>query len=130
MRSETLQQFAVIRGETAEELSEALNRKLMELKGKRPRVEFDGLTAYVKYSETIHHPECLADEYEMIGATFICRQCPAFVPRCRGDGEPDGRCKKGECPNTTYKKTFGESSACDLLYEMLMKGKVKLCFTE
>lgn len=130
MRNETMQQFAVVRGETAEELTEALNSKLMELKGKSPKVEFDGLTAYIKYSETIRHPECLADEYEMIGARFICEQCPAYIPRCRENGQPDKRCKKGGCPHTEFKKTYAESTACDLLYEMLMKGQVRLCFSE
>ena len=130
MRSETLQQFAVIRGETAEELSEMLNAKLIELKGKSPRVEFDGLTAYIKYSETIRHPECLADEYESVGIRFSCEQCPAYEPRCKLSGEVDRRCKKGKCDHTIYGKTFGEAFACDLLYKMLMEGKVKLCYSE
>lgn len=130
MRIESMQQFAVVRGETAEELTEQLNRKLRELKGKNPQVKFEGLTAYIKYSEAIQHPECLGDEYELIGARFSCDQCPAYIPKCRRDGSIDRRCKVGGCPNTEYKKTYGRASACDLLYEMLMKGQVKICFTE
>lgn len=130
MRSETLQQFAVIRGETPEEFSEKLNAKLLELKDKRPRVEFDGLTAYVKYSETLRFPECLADEYESVGVRFTCERCPVFEPRCKAGGGIDRRCKKGGCDHSLYGKTFGDSEACDYLYKMLREGKVKLCFSE
>ena len=130
MRIETIQQFAVIRGETAEELTESLNEKLRELRGKSPKVEFDGLTAYIKYSDKVSHPECLADEYELLGAAFACSQCPEFIPRKRKDGCPDYRCKKGGCEHTTYKKTFGESAACDILYDLIREGKVRLCYSE
>lgn len=130
MRYETIQQFAVVRGETAAEFTEMLNEKMLELKDKSPRVEFDGLTAYIKYSETVRHPECLGEEYEVIGVRFCCEQCPAFEPRCKANGTPDARCKKGGCPNTIYNKTFADASACDLLYEMLKEGKVKLCYSE
>lgn len=130
MQISSLTQFAVVKGETAEEFSERLNEKMRELKGKRPEVEFDGLTAYIKYSETVSHPESLADEYEILGISFHCSQCPAFIPRYREDGEPDHRCRKGGCPHTSFKRTRSDSIACDLLYEMLRKGEVRLCFTE
>lgn len=130
MRIETIQQFAIVRGETAAEFTEMLNEKMLELRGKGPKVEFDGLTAYIKYSETIRHPESLAEEYEAVGARFCCEQCPAFEPKTKIGGGADRRCKKGGCPNTTYGKTFSDSAACDLLYQMLTEGKVKLCFTE
>ena len=130
MRIETLEQYLIIRGETDEDLTYKLNRKIAELKGKNPKVTFDGLTAYVKYYESEKIPESLADEYEIAGAEFTCSQCPAFVPRYRGDGRPDRRCKKGGCPISEFKMTYDESPACDALFEMIRKGTVKLCFSE
>lgn len=130
MRIETLEQYLIIRGETDEDLTYKLNRKMMELKDKRPKVSFDGLTAYVKYYESEKIPESLADEYELTGAGFTCRQCPAFIPRYREDGRPDRRCKKGGCPEAEFRTTYEQSPACDALFDMIRKGKVKLCFSE
>lgn len=130
MQVSSVTQFAVVRGTTAEEFSESLNEKMRELKNNRPEVEFDGLTAYIKYSEKVSRPECLADEYEILGISFHCCQCPAFIPRYKADGEPDHRCRKGGCPHTSFKRTRSDARACDLLYEMIRNGEVRLCFTE
>ena len=130
MRSESIQQYAIVMSDSAEDLTEQLNAKLMSLKGKSPSVRFDGLIAYVSYKEQSLIPESTSDEAKLKGWGLHCSDCPAYEPVMKADGSIDARSKHGGCKYTEFGRTKKDANACDTLYEMLQSGEVRLCFSE
>ena len=108
MIEQQYQQYAIVQSNTASTLTEKLNQKLRELKDKEPSVEFDGLTARIKYLETVLVPEDLADEYKMHGIDLKCASCPFFEPLEKTDGTVDERAKRGKCPCAKYGIAFSD----------------------
>ena len=127
MISRSYQQFAIVQGDTAQQLTERLNAKIIELKDKDPTVTFDGLISHVMYTEHEMVPETLADEYELKGVNLTCEDCPMFVPAIKADGTEDRRAKFGGCPFAEHKTTSRCSRACDRLFQMINDGRIKLC---
>lgn len=130
MKCESFQQYAIVAADSAQELTEQLNAKLIELKDKRPQVTFEGLIARISYTERVEVIECLSDEYSKIGVKLSCRDCPMFQPTLNRDGSINQRMKRGGCRFAEYGMTFCDSPACDLLFKMLNNGEVRLCLTE
>ena len=130
MRQESYQQFAIVAADSAQQLTERLNDKLYELRGKHPQVTFEGLIARISYNEHVSLPEDLVDQYELAGVRISCERCPFFEPYRNMDGSEDKRAKKGTCPCAPYGKTFRNSQVCNRLLEMLNSGEVSLCLTE
>jgi hypothetical protein len=130
MRYGSYQQYAIVIGTSAQDLTEQLNAKLRELSKKRPQVEFEGLIARISYTETVAIPETLADEYELQGVKFCCEVCPMFEPITKADGTIDKRIRYGNCPYRELGRTFKTSPMCEELYRMINDGRVKLCFAE
>lgn len=133
MRSSIYEQFAIVREDTASLFTDKLNETILRLKDNDPVVKFsesDPLCAYIKYSISETTPETISEASEINGVSFTCSQCPYFVPVCREDGEIDKRCKYGDCPHTDLGRTYKNSAACDILYELIKEGGVKVCFTE
>ena len=62
MKSKSIQQFAIVRSDSASAFEGELNARIMELSDKNPIVKFDGLTAYISYTETVRIPEDTSDE--------------------------------------------------------------------
>ena len=59
------QQFAIVTGDTAQQLTDRLNEKLIELSEKKPTVSFEGMIARISYFEKINSGEvrlCLAEQ--------------------------------------------------------------------
>lgn len=129
MRIESFQQFAIVKADSAELLTDRLNTKLYELRDKRPTVTFEGMIARISYTEDTRVKEDLCDEYEEIGVRLKCGQCPLFRPQLNRDGSVDRRAKWGGCDFSPlgYGQTNRESSACNRLFEMLNSGEVRLC---
>ena len=130
MRQESYQQFAIVAADSAQQLSEQLNKKLYELRTKRPQVTFEGLIARISYSESVSIAEDLVDQYDLAGVRLRCGACPFFEPRRNTDGSADKRAKRGTCPCAEYGIAFRDSTACNRLFEMLNSGEVKLCLAE
>ena len=130
MRTESYQQFAVVKNDQASLFEGELNRRIRELKGKSPQVKFDGLTAYISYIESNDIPESIADEYELAGAGFRCGSCPYFRPVLKADGTEDGRVSWGYCDNAPNDlgRTYRDNPACNRLYEEIREGGIGLCF--
>lgn len=127
MKEQQFQQFAIVQGNTASDLTEKLNPKLLELKDKEPTVEFDGLTARIRYFESVSVPEDLADEYKMHGLDLKCSVCPFFEPIEKADGTTDERTKRGKCPCATYGIAFSNGAVCDNFFRLLNDGGFELC---
>lgn len=130
MRTESYQQYAIVSADSAQELTEQLNKTLKQLKCKYPKVTFEGLIARIQYTETVYIAEELSDEYELQGVKLTCQDCPLFEPIMKRDGTRDKRTKWGDCPHAHYGRTSRDSSVCSKLYEMINSGEVKLCLAE
>lgn len=130
MEVRSYQQYAIVQGDSARDLTEQLNEMLFRLKGKNPEVEFEGLTARISYSERVAVPENLADEYEMEGVHLTCQDCPFFRPYKKKDGTEDLRRKWGECRFAPYGETARDSSCCKKPFECLNRGEIRLCLAE
>lgn len=130
MRVLSYQQFAIVQADTAEHLTERLNRKLYELRDKDPVVSFEGLIARISYhvDETIDDP--VKATFESKSIKFRCKDCPHFEPLKKQDGTPDRRTTFGFCRFAPEGQTIATSTACDKLYDMIKEREVKLCLAE
>ena len=130
MRCESYEQFAIVQGDTAKQLTEELNAELRHLKSKHPTVTFEGLIARIAYTEDNVIPETLGDEYALEGVNLRCGACPYFKPFMKSDGTVDKRQKSGECKYANYGKTARDARACDRLFDLLNSGEAKICLKE
>ena len=131
-RVESYQQFAIVSGDSAQQLTDRLNKKLYELRKKQPTVAFEGLIARISYTEDERIFEDVSDEYEAAGIKLTCQMCPLLRPVLKSDGTIDKRAKWGGCEYSPlgYGQTSRESRACNRLFEMINSGEVKLCLAE
>ena len=127
MRRESYQQFAIVAADSAQLLTEQLNAKLKELRFKHPTVTFEGLIARIQYTENESVPEGLEDEYELRGVRLTCQDCPFYEPILKANGELDGRVKYGNCPYKEHGRTYRDGGACEMLFQKLNNGEVRLC---
>lgn len=130
MKSESYQQFAIVAEDSAQRLTEKLNAKLFELRGKSPTVTFEGLIARISYTETLETCEDLRDEYALKGVRLTCQDCPLFSPIRKADGTEDHRVKWGDCEHAQLGRTYRDAAACDRLFQMINSGEVRLCLRE
>lgn len=128
MRRMSYQQFAIVQGDSAQQLTERLNQKLYELKEKDPTVTFEGLIARISYyvTEEVEKKNSL----ETTQFKFMCKDCPFFEPVLKRDGTADRRMTIGRCPFTPDGHALTYSNACERLYEMIKDREVKLCLRE
>ena len=127
--SESYQKFAIVCGDSAQSLTEQLNAKLYELRGKHPVVTFEGMIARICWEETDYDPEPEEKEAK-IEIKFTCQDCPYFVPVLKADGTIDQRSKRGGCPFTKYKHTTRDHEVCEKLLNNINDGEVKLCLAD
>jgi len=127
MTSISYPQFRIVEADSAQQLTEELNRILMDLKDKNPTVTFDGFRiARIAYTETVKDiPEALSDEYRLQGVKLTCEDCPYFERVKKRDGTDDLRKNFGTCP--FYGMEHKRGSACEKLFTMINSGEVKLC---
>lgn len=128
MRRMSYQQFAIVQGDSAQQLTERLNQKLYELKEKDPTVTFEGLIARISYYVTEE-----VEKKNSLGSAqfkFMCKDCPFFEPVLKRDGTADRRMTMGGCPFAVEETTFTYSDACERLYELIKDREVKLCLRE
>lgn len=130
MYSESFQQFVIVQGDTAQQLTEKLNAELYRLRHKCPAVTFEGLIARISYEEETSEPEDLRDEYEAVGVRLTCQDCPYFEPILKADGTEDKRNKWGDCEFANYGRTSRSSKPCDLLFRRINSGEVRLCLAD
>ena len=129
MKVRSYQQFAIVAADSAQTLTDELNRKLVELQDKNPTVTFEGLIARIKYEISVSVPEDLTEGYSLQGVRLTCQDCPFFSPIRKTNGTVDGRIKYGDCPFTEHGRAYRDSSACTTLYQKLNNGEVRLCLS-
>lgn len=130
MKRESFTQYSIVMADSAQSLTEQLNAEIRRLRAKQPRVTFDGLIARIEYTETDEEPEDIRDEYKMKGVQLTCQDCPFFEPILKADGTEDRRVKIGDCPHKPLGRTFRDSKACDILFQKINNGEVRLCLAE
>ena len=133
MKRSSYEQFAIVKTDSASLFEEQLNEETYRLRDKHPVVVFSDhipFYAQIKYTVNTEAPESISEEYEMVGACFVCEQCPHFQPMLRRDGEEDPRFRYGDCEYAELGRTHKNTPACDILYELIHKREVKLCFTK
>lgn len=126
MRRDSYLQFRIIMADTVEELTKRLNSAFYELRQKEPEVEFDGLTARIRYKESELMPEDLREEYSLKGVDLHCQDCPFFEPLRNKDGSVNRAAKRGDCQFAAYGYTSRDAVACERLFMMLNRGEIKL----
>ena len=126
MREACFQQFAIVAADSAQSLTEQLNAKLYDLRGKNPTVTFDGMIARIQYTETRVEASSLADEYESEGVNLTCQDCPYFEPELKADGTVDRRIRSGRCPFSESGRVGRDARVCDRLFRRLNSGIVRL----
>ena len=130
MKVKSYKQYAIVSGDSAQTLTEELNRKMIELADKNPSVTFEGLIARISYTVTEEAPENLVEEYEAEGVRLTCQDCPFFEPRTNRDGSVDLRARWGDCKAIEGEvMTKRDSRVCDKLFQMLNNGEVQLCLS-
>lgn len=122
-------QFAIVQGDSAQQLTEKLNSKLYELRDKDPSVTFEGLTARIRYTEE-EETEKLERGRGETTLKLRCIDCPMFEPVRKKDGTADRRMTIGFCPLAEDGHTLTNSRACQRLTEMINNREVRLCFKE
>lgn len=128
MKGKSVQQFAIVRADTATDFEEQLNARIMELSSYHPEVKFDGLTAYISYKMTTYVPETEAEANQLKGIDFRCVDCPMFDEIRNERGEPDRRYRYGNCEVAERGRTYKDSQACSYLFELIRSGRVELCW--
>lgn len=135
MKRSSYEQFAIVKTDSASLFEKQLNEEAYRLRNNHPSVVFSDqipFYAQIKYTVNTEAPESISEEYEMVGACFVCEQCPYFEPMLNNDGSIDLRRKVGYCNHEDNElgRTYKTSAACDKLYELIQKKEVKLCFTK
>lgn len=128
MRRVSYQQFAIVQGDSAQQLTDRLNRRLYELRDKEPTVSFEGLIARISYTEEdkIEEPNL----YKSNGFRLKCKDCPLFEPVRKKDGTADRRTAIGYCPFAQDGVTYASAEACEECFDRFRRGEFKLCFRE
>ena len=114
----------IIAASTAEEFQQKLNKELTKLDSKKIKYELTfnnqmGFCAYIVSQHTVMVPEDLEDEFELIGISCKCKQCPKWVHPTKGN------VKYTHCP-VTGRLCSAESKACEQFYEWLRDGEVEI----
>ena len=126
-------QFAIIRERSASTFEEKLNNRLEELVDDNTEVTFsdvDGdMVARIQYKKSVRveRPDVPMSE---TGILFTCADCPYLEPVLNAKGEVNGRIKYGNCQFSEYGRSYKTSPACDVLYNMIRSGEVRLCLSE
>jgi len=130
MLSRDVQQFAIVQGDSARDLTDKLNAKMWDLAGKRPEVTFDGLMAVIRYSETERIFDEPEDAIAVTGLDITCQDCPFFEPILNRDGSLNRVVKSGKCEFSKYGKAYRDDKPCMHLIETINRGEVRLCLAE
>ena len=124
MLSRYTQKIKTIKSEDAFEFDTKLNAFCDELAKQGIQYEVQtnptaGLLAFVSYKVYMQTPETVKDEYELVGEWHTCIECPFYVR------PTDGRRKYTRCPKNGG-LAHRDKTCCDLFYELMDRGEIKL----
>ena len=117
-------QVKVICGQNAFDFESKLNSTLSTFNEQGIRYELQlnptaGLIAYIIYENNTRVPETMRDQFELVGESHTCIECPYFVR------PTDGRRKYTRCSKIEG-LTSATSRCCDCFYDELADGKIRL----
>lgn len=123
MRTERVNQIAVVQSNDGQEFQTQFNELMARLSDCNPQVQFNfnqqGHCAYITYEQTLRTPDRVADEYHAQGVMFKCKQCPLH------EVETDGRVKRVKCKYADLGYTHLENECCEVFYRRLNLGEVE-----
>lgn len=107
-------QSVIVKGESAQEFEDKLNRALNQIAAKRatPTITFPpslDYCAYITYKVETRAPETISETYEAAGLRCTCCECPEYRPSM------DGRVRYTTC-DQGVKNVRRDSAACDWFY--------------
>lgn len=127
MKREQFPRIAVIESESATQFEKSFNEKMDEL-SEQSGVSYrilerpDKYCAIISYEVTVKVVENAKDEFNLEGVYYLCRHCPYLV-------DPhDKRIKHCDCehPSNRIRSTHKDYDACNVLYEGLKNGTLKI----
>lgn len=124
MRSVHGKQVKIVSGTTAFDFESKLNAVLSDLNEKGIKYELQlnpstGFLAYVVIDDYRQIPETTKEEFETMGESHVCLECPNFIR------PTDGRRKYTRCPQGQG-LAWADRKGCDYFYELLAAGKIEL----
>lgn len=128
MKNRRLKQFRIIDSKDAATFQTEINEALEELAAYDPQVDSDvtaGFRAFISYEVSEDIPETLAEQFNLRGISYKCKDCPECSRILTRTGEVDQRQSRGICPHTEYGHCFLESEACELFYSKLIEEGIK-----
>ena len=120
MQKVVTKKVKTIQASTASEFDEKFN-KFSEAVSSRMELQWDPtpMCVHVLYDEEKLIPETVAEEFELRGEHYFCKDCPFFK---RGK---DKRCKSVGCKYSPYGTAAEFNSACEYFYKQLINGKIE-----
>lgn len=133
MACEKFKQYAIVRSDSAEEFEERLNARIYELRDSSPEVQISEqgelLTAQICYTKRMPvEPE--QKDPERDGIVLKCGDCPYCEHVLKRDGTPDMRAKVRNCKFSEYGRTYPDTNACKVLYQLIQNGGARICLTD
>ena len=110
--------IAVIEAETAALFENAINKRLDEVSEYKYTLEIEHHqphTAYIHYEYDEYVPETLADEFNLKGINYKCKDCKYCHQISNADGSADKRRKSAYC-NHHERQVHKDFDACDTYY--------------
>lgn len=113
----------IIAAGSAEEFERRLNAELSALDSSRQRYELQfnhtlGYCAYIVIDSLMQIPETIQEEFELVGETYTCLNCPYWTHPTKGN------VKYTRCPITPGLRK-AQTPCCEAFYEMLYKGEIE-----
>ena len=71
------------------------------------------------YEEVVNVPETIAEEFELQGVHYFCKDCPHLQ---KGK---DKRCKSHGCKYSKYGTVQDFTPACEFFYKQLLQGEIE-----
>lgn len=124
MKTEIERCFEVVESENGAEYARRINEFLKNKDLRNVVVEHRNranFCAFVTFEKVTRVPENKADEYELMGVTFTCSDCPY---RLHND---DGRVKRYKCRAEDISErefVYKTEAACPYFYEQLSRGRI------
>ena len=119
MKTKVRTQIKTIQAKTAEEFDRLFNEANDELNDVELRWDTAPMCVHLIYKEEILEPETLAEEFELRGEHYYCKDCPFFK---RGKNK---RCKSIGCKYSPYGTAAEFNPACEYFFKQLVNGKIE-----
>lgn len=118
------QTFAVVETESGSDYAERINRFLADPTLQNVKIEHrdrSNFCAYITYEKVHEEPENARDEYELMGISFSCGDCPF---RIHNDDKRVKRFRCDRAEESGQSMVYKTEPACPYFYEALKAGEI------